>query len=1051
MGPPSCQACGLLLRDESRFCDGCGTRIAGPAIAEYKQVTVMFADVVRSMDIAGSVGAERLREIMGELLHRSTEVVRRYGGTVNQFTGDGLMAVFGVPNALEDHALRACRAALDVRDEVRDFASELASRDGVRLQIRIGLNSGQVIAGEIGADSVGYTTIGEQVGLAQRMESIAPAGQVMVSAATARLVEPDTVLGSAELVTVKGRTTPMVARLLKRVVAEHSPRDIRGEPPLVGRREELETVTAMLDRVRTTGGMAARVVGPAGIGKTRIVNEVAEIADGRSIPVYTTYCEAHTQGVAYRAVSRLLRSVFTITGTAPTVARAQVRSRLAGSDPGDLLLLDDLLGIGDPSVLAPDVSAEARQRRIAQLINDVVFAPRTSALYVIEDAHWIDEASESLLLQLSKGLAPTHSIMLITHRPDYDGALARAVDAEAVVLAALPDRDIVKLANQLLGSDPSVRRFTDRILETSSGNPYFITEIVRDLAERGILDGNHGQYRCDAEPTEDLSVPPTLQAAIAARIDRVAGKAKSVLYAAAVIGTRFSPSLLAAVLGDIECRDAVAELHDADLVDYIGSGEAAEYGFRHPLIRTVAYESQLRAARREMHRRVARALEIGAGAESDRDATMIAEHLFAAGDFRSAFDWYMLAGRWLINRDRVGAWNNWQRAREAAAALPHDQPERTALQIEVLTRLCGECWKTGGDLLDAGFDQLRQLCELTGDNRSLAIGMAGMVMALTGQHRHDEAVTLTAELSLLIDSLGDPSLECGLLLALSYAKSEIGQLRDALGITQKVIELTEGDPTQGGVLFGSPSASATRMRGLYRLCLGVRGWRADADAAIALARDMDPVSRVSAVMYKYILSVPVGARRVDEAARRETAEALRIAEKAGDHLTLALAQIGRGLVLVYGDDPGEEGTAMLAEARKSALERGFTMNAVSLIDPALARRKARQGDHSGAIDLARSAIAVMSERREVLSVGVATTSLVESLMERRADGDECEAEAALDDLAALRADEGFILHELPLLRLRAMLARTRGDESGAAEYTDRYRALAASAEFDIQG
>src|SRR5712672_4869221 len=191
-----CPTCGAEPRVGARFCDACGSPLA-PAVshAEYKQVTVLFADVVHSMDIAAAVGAERLREIMSELLDRSTAVVKRYGGTLSQFTGDGIMAVFGAPVSLEDHAVRACLAALGVQEEAKRLAVEVEDRDGVGLRLRVGLNSGQVIAGEIGSGPFGYTAVGEQVGMAQRMESVAPPGVVMLSESTARLVERTAVLG----------------------------------------------------------------------------------------------------------------------------------------------------------------------------------------------------------------------------------------------------------------------------------------------------------------------------------------------------------------------------------------------------------------------------------------------------------------------------------------------------------------------------------------------------------------------------------------------------------------------------------------------------------------------------------------------------------------------------------------------------------------------------------------------------------------------------------------------------------------------------------------
>src|SRR5208283_496282 len=238
----ACRTCGTEPRMGARFCDGCGAPVTEQdARAEYKQVTVLFADVVHSMDIATAVGAERLREIMAELLDRSTAVVKRYGGMVDKFTGDGIMAVFGAPVALEDHAVRACLAALGVQEEAKRLAVDVRERDGVDLQLRVGLNSGQVITGEIGSGALGYTAVGEQVGVAQRMESVAPPGGVMLSASTARLVGGAATLGEAELVQIKGADASVPARRL--LDMDEQQRSIRrAESTLVGRRWEMSAV-----------------------------------------------------------------------------------------------------------------------------------------------------------------------------------------------------------------------------------------------------------------------------------------------------------------------------------------------------------------------------------------------------------------------------------------------------------------------------------------------------------------------------------------------------------------------------------------------------------------------------------------------------------------------------------------------------------------------------------------------------------------------------------------------------------------------------------------
>ncbi len=277
----SCRTCGTEALENAGFCHRCGSPVAEPALhAEYKQVTVLFADVVHSMDIAAAVGAERLREIMAGLLDRSTAVVKRYGGTLSQFTGDGIMAVFGAPAALEDHAIRACLAALGVQEQAKRLAVDVQDRDGVELQLRIGLNSGQVIAGEIGSGPFGYTAVGEQVGMAQRMEAAAPPGGIMLSLSTARLVDGTAALGEPERVRIKGADGPVPARRLLGMQEQH--RTVgRAESNLVGRRWEMSAVEGLLERAVAGQGAVVGVVGSPGIGKSRLVREVSAMAERR--------------------------------------------------------------------------------------------------------------------------------------------------------------------------------------------------------------------------------------------------------------------------------------------------------------------------------------------------------------------------------------------------------------------------------------------------------------------------------------------------------------------------------------------------------------------------------------------------------------------------------------------------------------------------------------------------------------------------------------------------------------------------------------------------
>ncbi len=665
-----CASCGASpARADARFCDVCGSPLSDAEHhAEFKQVTVLFADVVHSMDIAATVGAERLREIMTGLVDRAAAVVRRYGGTVDKFTGDGIMAVFGAPVALEDHAVRACRAALDIHSAIGDLADEVSHRDGVLLQVRIGLNSGEVIAGEIGSSGAGYTAVGEQVGMAQRMESVAPPGGVMLSASTARLVETVASLGEPELVQIKGAEQPVLARQLVGV----SRRDHRAAgavSALVGRRWEMSAVEALLQRAIEGHGAVVTVVGSPGIGKSRLVREAAALAGAGGIEVFSAFCESHATEIPFHVVARLLRAATGIGELDDPAARERVRARAPDADPEDLALFEDLLGIADPEVQLPKIDPDARRRRLTALVNADSLARRFPAVYAIEDAHWIDEVSEAMVADFLTVIPQTPLLVLITYRPEYAGRLTRVQGAQTIALAPLSDPETAGLLDELLGSDPSIAAVATLIVDTAAGNPFFAEEIVRDLAERGVLQGSRSAYVSTANVAE-ISMPATVQATIAARIDRLEPGAKRTLSAAAVIGSRFSRGLLETVSVDPVLEDLVG----AHFLDQVTFTRHPEYVFHHPLIRTVAYESQLKSDRAELHRRLAAAIEAREPASADQNAALIAEHVEAAGDLRAAYGWHMRAATWATNHDITAARLSWQRAQTIADALPAKTP-----------------------------------------------------------------------------------------------------------------------------------------------------------------------------------------------------------------------------------------------------------------------------------------------------------------------------------------------------------------------------------------
>jgi class 3 adenylate cyclase len=1035
----------MELALNSKFCNECGAPVTQVSrSAEYKQVTVLFADVVHSMDIASAVGAERLREILAELVSRATAVVQRYGGTVDKFTGDGIMAVFGAPVALEDHAVRACLAALGVQSEAKALAAEIETRDGVEMRLRIGLNSGQVIAGEIGSGPFGYTAVGEQVGMAQRMESVAPPGGVMLSASTARLVDGAAVISEPEPVQIKGADEPVWAHRLLGMDVKHRVVS-RAESTLVGRKWEMVAAEALLDRAIDGHGGGLGMVGSPGIGKSRLVREVTAKAAARGVEVFTAFCESHTTQIPFHAVAGLLRAATEVEGLDAPAARAHIRDRNRDADPDDLLLFDDLLGIADPDSALPKIDPDARRRRLTALVNTAALARENPAVYVIEDAHWIDEVSESMIADFLTVIPQTPSLVLTTYRPEYRGALSQVVDAQTIVLAPLGDSETAALVFGLLGPDPSVRELGQTIAERAAGNPFFAEEIMRELAERGVLSGRRGAYLSTAE-VADVSVPATLQATIATRIDRLDPSAKRTLGAAAVVGSRFDLDLLMA----LGIEPVIPDLLAAQLIDQVRFTRQPEYVFHHPLIRTVAYESQLKSDRAEVHRRVAAAIEAREPASGDQNAALIAEHLEAAGDGHAACGWHMRAATWATNRDIAAARLSWERAVKIADALPAGDPNRAAMRIVPRTMLCGTAWRVHENVAGARFEELRQLCTAAGDKASLAIAIAGLVLDHSYHDRMREASQMASEAMALIESLGDPELTVGLALAAVHAKIESGEWSDALRWSQRVIDLADGDPSKGDLIVGSPLAVALAMRTAARSCLGRDGWQDDLRHGLDMARSADPMSCVAVVTWVYFAGVPNGVLRADDRAVREIDDALRIAEQSGDDFALALARLTLGVALVHRETSADRdrGEKLLAEVSEALVREGFALGELPMVNVYLARERARRGDRD-AIPLMRAAVDHLFREGRLLAWGVAATGvLVETLLERGADSEAAEAEAAVERLAVAPADEGLVIRDIWLLRLRALLARARGDAAAYADFRDRYRDMAKTLGFE---
>jgi hypothetical protein len=487
----------------------------------------------------------------------------------------------------------------------------------------------------------------------------------------------------------------------------------------------------------------------------------------------------------------------------------------------------------------------------------------------------------------------------------------------------------------------------------------------------------------------------------------------------------------------------------AELIDQMGPTRQPEYVFQHPLIRTVAYESQLRSDRAELHRRIAAAIESRNPPAADENAALIAEHLQAAGDRHAAYGWHVRAAAWATNRDIAAAWLSWERAQAIADDLPDDDPNRAAMRIGPRTMLCGIAFRVHEHVAGDRFDELRELCADAGDKTSLAIAMAGLVMDHALQDRLREASQLASEAMALIESINDPTLTVGLSAALIYAKGENAEYSDVLLWSQRVIDLADGDPAKGNFIIGSPLALALTNRAIARYNLGRDGWRKDLHQALAMARSTDPMSYVTVAAYVYLAGIAFGVLRSDDRAMREIENALRIAERSGDDLALAIARMTLGVALVQRHTGMERdrGQKLLAELSDVFVRREYLLSPV--VDVYLARERFRRGDRDDAIPPMLATVDQLFRKGLLLGWGLpATGALVETLLDRGCDGDVAEAEAAIERLAAAPADEGLAMREIWLLRLRALLARAQGDTVAYAQFRDRYRAMAESLGFE---
>jgi len=1014
----------------------------GALEGERKQVTVLFADVKGSLELAEQVDPEQWHAILDRFFAILADGVHRFEGTVNQYTGDGIMALFGAPLAHEDHAQRACYAALHLRDALRRYADELRLSRGLSFAVRMGLNSGEVVVGKIGDDlRMDYTAQGAVVGLAQRMEALAAPGTILLADATSKLVQGYFTLRDLGPASLKSVAAPVRVHELEGPRAQRTRFDVsraRGLSSFVGRGTELATLEAGLERAVAGQGSVIGVVAEPGTGKSRLCFELAERARARGIPVREAQGVPHGKQVPFLPVLALLRGLF---GIGERDSDAEARQKIAGA----LVLLDasferslpiwfEFLGVPDAERPAPDLPLEDRDRVVLEGVRRLIRtrSERGPALVLLEDLHWFDAASERVLATLVDAVRETRTLLLVNFRPEFHAEWMQRSGYQQLPLAPLGSEAVAELLRALLGLDPGLAKLAARIAAHAGGNPFFVEELVQALVEDGSLAGAPGAYQA-ARAVEALALPATVQAVLAARIDRLAEREKQVLQTAAVIGPEFDAGLLARVAGlpETEVMAALRTLAQAELALERSIYPEVVYGFKHPLTQEVALRSQLATRRAERQAAVARAIEETTAPEKlDERAALLAHHWQEAGEKLAAAKWHARAGVWARGRAHREAFAHWSSVRALCDALP-DTQEALSLGLAARGELIGTGMVTALPTPEIRrlLDEARGLAARTGDSLTLGQALASFAMhRAVGDIDYNEALSSITEAQQLTDRHGDQFQSRLLMMVRLVVEREGGRLEDATQTAGRVARVLEDIPESMGPSIISAAASARSAIAASSIANRGRLWyllgrldeaqrELDAAVEIALRNGNNPV--VWLLFLVDLARIRGDAASAAHAAR--TAAEKGIADSSHDQRTVSAAV---GMMHALAGAWSEA-----AEAFERTRSFGYGSEQARYH---LAEAKLELGEHDRAREIASAAAADFARRRMPMHELPAQLVLARVLM--RVDGMAARAAigAALARAESLIADTGARVYAPELYVERGRFAQLLGDEAGRA-------------------
>lgn len=657
-----CPNCNATVRADQKFCRQCGATLpsqkrntgrphaprhiaeqivgaVGSLEGERKVVTLLFADVANSTALIRDLDVEEANRILEPTLDRMIKAVDRYEGTVTQTAGDGIMAIFGAPVAHEDHAVRACYAALDMQEALRLFAADVRRDFGLLLQVRVGINSGPVVVKLIfqeGDVSVDYRAVGLTTHLAARVQSLAAPGTILLTRDTFALAKGFVRVGPFELLSIKGIDTQVEVCELTGVNTRMriQARAARGLSKFVGRQDEMEMLARAGTQARSGHGQVVALVGEAGVGKSRIYWEFTHSPEMQGWLVLEAGSVSYGKATSYLPLVDLLTRYFEIQSRDD---ERRVRERISGKlfALGEKSLLAQMplflgaLGWGESDDTWKSLAPAERQRELFGALQHLLMreSHEQPLCLVFEDLHWLDAETQAFLDMLVDSISAAKVLLLVNFRPEYESHWAKRSWYSQARIAPLLGVSADELLDSLLGSSQELTAIKETLVAVTEGNPLFLEESVRSLIESGALAGGPGQWR-PIGPLPRNFVPESIQALLAARIDRLEPRLKELVQCAAVIGNDVPQALLGLVMGlpKHELERGMRELKAAEFVYEKTLFPETEYTFKHSMTREVAYSSLLRERRRLLHAQVAKAsVELAAG-RVDEQVERVAEH-----------------------------------------------------------------------------------------------------------------------------------------------------------------------------------------------------------------------------------------------------------------------------------------------------------------------------------------------------------------------------------------------------------------------------------------